>query len=214
MHSVARTFLAALLVAMPITSTVTASIATPVAYAAPVAAVDDADDLVPYVEEVRAALITLGAPSISEMDMLDSAPLADMFDEGARYVAVPSGDTGQVTMTVGAWVVEDGADEHVDFTKAFDSLKAYGAARGSFEYAAVPTGNAFGANEAVEVAIVNVSGGKPTSILVGRLARFGKAIAFTSANVDVATGEVRKADSDLSAMVSVIIAKLVADKGI
>jgi hypothetical protein len=213
MHRASRTFLAALLLAMPLTTTVSASGAAPVAYAAPAAAVDDAEDLVPYVEEVRAALITMGAPTINEADVLDGSPLAAQFDDGARYVAVPSGETGEVTMVVGAWNVEDGTDEHQDFTQALDKLKAWGQTRGgATEVSTVDTANAFGANEAVEVAIVSVSGGKPTNLWVGRLSRFGKMIALTSADVEVRTPEVRPDDTVTVATVSVILAKLVADK--
>ncbi len=213
MHRALRTLLAALMLAMPLTTTVSASVAAPVAYAAPAAAVDDAEDLVPYVEEVRAALIALGAPTINEADVLDGSPLAAQFDDGARYVAVPSGDTGEVTMVVGAWNVEDGTDEHQDFTQALDKLKAWGQTRGgATEVSTVDTANAFGANEAVEVAIVSVSSGKPTNLWVGRLSRFGKMIALTSADVAVNTPEVRPDDTVTVATVSVILAKLVADK--
>jgi hypothetical protein len=217
MHRVTRTLLAALMVAVPLASTVNAGVAAPVAYAAPAAvaaaAVTDADDLIPYVEEVRAALLLLDAPTINEMDVLDGSPLADSFDESARYVAVPSGTTGQLTMIVGSWLVEDGTDEHQDFTDALDELKAYGQSTGgAVESSPVTTADAFGANEAVEVAIVSVSGGKPTSLLVGRLARFGRAIAFTSADVEIRGDAVSPDDTGAAAMVSVVLAKLVADK--
>lgn len=209
----AHASLAALLLATPLTVTLTAAATPSVAFAAPAATVEDADDLIPYVEEVRAALILLGAPTIDELDVLDSAPLAGSFDEGARYVAVPTSDTGQLTMTAGAWIVEDGTDERQEFARALRELRSFAqAGGGSIEEAAVEAANMFGANEATEVAIARGSAGRPTSLLVGRLARFGKAIAFTSSEIELRASEVRPEDSNLAATISVIVAKLVADK--
>jgi hypothetical protein len=214
MRFVTRALLVALVAAMTLSSSVAAAALPSLAVAyAPAAAVTDADDLIPYVEEVRAALTVLGAPTITELEILDNAPLADWYEEGARYVAAPSGDMGQVTMTILSWIVEDGTDEHAEFLEAIESLKAYGPTRGgATEVTPAATADAFGANEAIDYVVVGASGGQPKNILLGRLARFGKAIAYVSTDVDLTKPEVSDGDKMGVALINTILAKLVADK--
>jgi hypothetical protein len=214
MRFVTRALLVAILAATPLSSSVAAAAAPPsVAVRAPSAAVTDADDLIPYVEEVRAALTVMGAPTITEHEILDNAPLADWYEEGARYVAAPTGDTGQITMTILSWIVENGTDEHAEFMDAIESLKAYGPTRGgATEVTQVATADAFGANEAIDYVVVGVSGGQPKNVLLGRLARFGKAISYVSTDVDLTKPEVTDGDKMGIALINTILAKLVADK--
>ena len=174
---------------------------------------DDAADAVPYVEEIRAALIALGAPTINEMDALDNAPLADYFDDSARYVAVPTATMNEVTINVGAYNVEDGTDERQEFQAAYAALQEWARQRG-IQHSFVPTTaeNGFGANEGFDGALVLQQGGQDKNLMVVRLARFGKTIVYVSTDTDLKASPASQTETEVLATINAIIGKLVADK--
>lgn len=213
MRSLAAAILAAVVAATSLTPSAAALVPPPLAAQAVGMALDDASDAVPYVEDVRAALIALGAPTINELDVLDSTPLADRFDDAARYVAVPSGGLNELTMIVGAYNVEEGTDERAEFQSAYAAVQAFAQRRGGLGgFQATALENGFGASEAFDAVLISQEGGADKNLMVVRLARFGKTIVFTSTDTDLKTSPVSDAAKEGAATINVILSKLVADK--
>lgn len=212
MRSLTLSLVVAALAAVPLVMPTAALAASPVAALyGTVAAIDDADDAIPSVDQVNAALVFLGAPPVNELDVLPSQPLADWFDEGSRFVIAPAGGVGQVTITTGAWIAEDGDDEHQDFVDAVDKLRAYGQTRLAAEFMPLDPAVAFGANEALDAVTGSAEPGRPKSITLYRLARFSKAITLTSVEIEAVGDTIPDSDTVLASRILEVISKVVAD---
>lgn len=217
MDTIVRSFVSALLVAIVATSSLasgaSAHVQRPSMGTVAVMAIEDASDAVPYVEEIRAALIAFGAPTINEMDPLPSMPLGDKFDDSDRYVAVPTADSNEVTISVGAYNVDDGADERAEFQTAYAEVQSYAQARGGkVGFAATTAENSFGANESYDGVLISQQGDQDKNLMVVRLARFGKTIVYVSTDTDLKASPATDTDTTLMATINVVISKLVADK--
>ena len=213
-----RLLVAALAVSIAATSfaPIAAASSPTVASISTVRALTDAEDAIPSVEEVRAALTIFGAPRINDHDLPDEDPLWDLFDEAGRFVVVPAGEMNEVTFVVGAYEIDAGTSESQDFAATLDLLKTYAQKRvgsaGAVEVRAQSGEDLFGANEAYDVSMIQPEGGALKNVMLVRLSRFGKYVTFVSADTNPKAGQPTDALMMNLALPWLTIAKLVSDK--
>jgi len=158
-------------------------------------------------------LVVLRAPQIDELGLPEDGPLYERFDDGSRFVAVPTVGTNEVTINVGASNVVSGKDERGEFQSAYTALQAFAQKRGGLGgFAATAVENSFGANEAYDGVLVSQEAGRDKNLMVLRLARFGQTIVFVSTDTDLTHSPVTAGDKDDMALINTIIVKLVSDK--